>query len=210
MPSGETNICNLALGRLGSSRILDIAENSTEARACALQYPILRDELLRMHRWNFATKRETLTAIVAAPAFGWGKQFALPSDCLRVHQLNGWEENQEPRKWEIEGKYLLTDDTAAQIRYTARVTDPAQFDALFVSALACMLAARIAKDVTGSATMGAEALQEFERILKPNAQIIDSQESRRKRKREWVESDLVKSRQANSLTTGHDWGIFIS
>lgn len=210
MASGETNICNIALGRLGSSRILDISENSTEARACALQYPILRDELLRMHRWNFATKRGALTALVAAPAFGWSKQYSLPSDCLHVNQLNGFEENQEPRKWEIEGKYLLTDESEAQIRYTARVTDPAQFDALFVSALSCMLASRIAKDITGSATMAADALQEFERILKPNAQIRDSQESRKKRKREWVESDLVKSRQANSLTTGHDWGIFIS
>lgn len=210
MPSGETNICNLALGRLGSSRILDISENSAEARACALQYPVVRDELLRMHRWNFATDRATLTALVSAPAFGWAKQFTLPIDCLHVNQLNGWEENSEPRKWEIEGKYLLTDESAAQIRYTKRVTDPAQFDALFVSAFSCILAARIAKDVTGSATMGSEALQEFERILKPNAQIRDSQESRKKRKREWVESDLVKSRQANSLTTGHDWGVFIT
>jgi len=209
MPTGETTICNLALGRLGSQRILDISEDSAEGRACALQYPVARDELLRMHRWNFAIKRDTLTALAEAPAFGWGKQYALPSDCLRVLQLNAWEENEVPRKWEIEGRFLLTDEDEAQIKYIKRETDPAVFDSVFVSALACKLAAMIAKDVTGSSTMATEALTEYERILGPNARRMDAHEGRKKRKLLWVESDLVRSRQAGSLGSGHDWGEFI-
>jgi len=209
MPTGETTICNLALGRLGSQRILDITEDSVEGRACALQYPMVRDELLRMHRWNFAIKRDTLTALASAPAFGWGKQYTLPSDCLRVLQLNAWEETEVPRKWEVEGRFLLTDEDTAQIKYVKRETDPAIYDSVFIAALSCKLAAMIAKDVTGSSTMATEALTEYERILGPNARRMDAHEGRKKRKPPWVESDLVHSRQAGSLSAGHDWGIFI-
>ena len=209
MPTGETTICNLALGRLGSQRILDISEDSAEGRACALQYPVARDELLRMHRWNFAIKRDTLTALASEPAFGWSKQYALPSDCLRVLQLNAWEENETPRKWEVEGKFLQTDEDEAQIKFIKRETDAAVFDSVFVSALACKLAAMIAKDVTGSSTMATEALTEYERILGPNARRMDAHEGRKKRKLPWVESDLVHSRQAGGLTSGHDWGSFV-
>lgn len=203
----ETSICNIALGRLGSQRVLDISENSVEGRACALHYPIIRDELLRSHAWNFAIKRETLTALVSGPAFGWSTQYALPNDCLRVLQLNGWEITHEPRMFEIEGKYLLTDQAEAQIRYIFQQLDVATYDAMFVSALACKLAAAIAKDVTGSSSMVGEQLTEFEKILGPNARKVDSGERRPKRNPAWVQSDLVKSRGATSA--GHDWGEFV-
>ena len=209
MPTGETTICNLALGRLGSQRILDISEDSVEGRACALQYPVARDELLRMHRWNFAIDRDTLTALAEAPAFGWSKQYALPVNCLRVLQLNAWEENEVPKMWDIEGRFLLTDEGEAQIKFIYRNEDVATYDSVFVSALACKLAAMIAKDVTGSSTMATEALTEYERILGPNARRMDAHEGRKKRKQPWVESDLVRSRQAGGLTSGHDWGSFV-
>lgn len=209
MPTGPTTICNLALGRLGSQRILDITEDTVEGRACALQYPVARDELLRMHRWNFAIDRDTLTALASAPAFGWAKQYALPGDCLRVLQVNAWEDNEIPPRWEVEGRFLLTDENTAEIKFIKRETDVAVFDSVFVSALSCKLAAMIAKDVTGSSTMATEALTEYERILGPNARRMDAHEGRKKRKLPWVESDLVHSRRANDLTSGHDWGIFV-
>ena len=210
MPTGETKICNLALSRLGSLRILDISEDSVEGRACALQYPIVRDELLRLHRWSFATRRETLTALATPPAFGWGRQYTLPEDCLRVQELNGWDDMSIPRRWEIEGRMLLTDDTVAQIKYTFRETAPSKYDALFISGFSCLLAARIAKDITGSASLGTEALTEFERILGPNARRIDAHENRKRRRPEWAESALVASRRADILSNGHDWGVFIT
>lgn len=207
--TSETAICNIALGRLGSQRILDISENSVEGRACALHYPIIRDELLRAHAWNFAIERATLTALAEGPAFGWSKQYQLPGDCLRVLQLNGWEETHEPRMFDIEGRFLLTDESEAQIRYIRQETDVGKYDALFVSAIACKLAAAVAKDVTGSSTMAAEQLTEFARLLGPNARKVDSHERRPKRKPAWVTSDLVKSRQAGDLSAGHNWGEFV-
>ena len=56
----EVTICNLALARLGDSRIVTFADAKPEAEYCALFYEATRDEVLRAHPWNFATKLVSL------------------------------------------------------------------------------------------------------------------------------------------------------
>jgi hypothetical protein len=53
----------------------------------------------------------------------------------------------------IEGRKLLTDEGTARIKYVARVTDPQEYDASLVEALAARLAMEIAYAVTGSTTV---------------------------------------------------------
>jgi len=54
----ETDICNRALQRLGEQRIADMDTDTTKAgTACASAYDHIRDEVLRSHPWNCATKR---------------------------------------------------------------------------------------------------------------------------------------------------------
>jgi hypothetical protein len=84
MATSEVTICNLALGKLGAGSIIALDEESTEARVCRLHYSQTRDEVLRLHRWNFAIRPETLVQSVEAPAFGWAFQYELPTDRLRV------------------------------------------------------------------------------------------------------------------------------
>ncbi len=84
----STTIANLALARLGNSTITDITEDTEIARACQLLYEPTRKELLRSHRWNFAQKRATLTQLADAPLFGWDHAYQLPSDYMRVCEVN--------------------------------------------------------------------------------------------------------------------------
>ena len=200
-------ICNLALTRLGEKPILSLDDDFNEAaKACKLHWDNARDSVLRRSRWNFATERATLTADAVAPAFGWSIAYTLPEDCLRVLQLNRWEDWQEPKTWEIEGRRLVTDQDAAQIKYTRRVEDPNLFDALFVDAVSVYLAARVAKMVTGSETLGAQMIQIFDNMIGPEARRLDAQESRSKqREKPWVTSDLVKSRGAVGWGQIVDW-----
>lgn len=195
MATSETTICNLALGKLGSKRIMALDDDSPEARQCKLAYGATRDEVLRGHRWNFATRRANLSRLADAPLFGWAAQYALPSDCLRVLQLNGYEAYERPDLWEVEERVLLTDEETARVKYLARVTDATLFDALFVKALACKLAAEIAKALTGSGSIPGDLLTEYERITGPLARTADAMEGRPKRKLGWVESELVRSRR---------------
>jgi hypothetical protein len=207
MATTDTQICNLALSRIAEKPIMSMADNSAPARACLLWYEATRDEVLRAHRWNFAKKSATLSELATAPAFGWTHQYQLPIDCLRVWQLNGFEDWQEPRPWEIEGRLLLTHQEVAEIKYVYRNTNEHEYDALFVMAFAAKLAAAIAPSVCGPATsIGGAQLQQYQQLLAPLARKTDANESRRKIRLPWMESPLVKSRFADILTVGYDYG----
>lgn len=198
MSASETTIANLALGKLGARRIIALDEESTEARACLLHYAETRDEVLRAHRWNFAIKRETLTQLPTQPLFGWGFAFALPTDCLRVLELNGISPGRQIRPWEIEGRALLAHDETAEIRYIARITDCNLFDTIFVEAFSVKLASKIARPLTGSGPLSGEMLTEYERLTGSRARRTDAFEQSPDRIPAWVNSDLVRARFGGS------------
>jgi hypothetical protein len=199
MSASETTICNQALGKLGVPRIIDLDEESTAARICRLHYSETRDEVLRHHRWNFAIKRVELTLLSTPPAFGWGYQFELPTDCLRVIEVNNWDLSRRQGAWEIEGKVLLSRYSTALIRYIARIEDANKFDSLFVEALALKLAAKIAMPINGSSDMMEKFLGEYEKVTGSRARRTDAFEGSPTRAPAWVESDLVFSRFSHNI-----------
>lgn len=208
MPAvSDTLICNLALSMIGSARILSMGDQTPESEACLLHYDMVRDEVLRLHPWNFAIKRTTLTESDTDPLYGWAIQYELPEDCLRVLAVNDVNENQDPPRWVVEGKKLLTNDDSARIRYIFRNTNCAQYDVTFVQALAVRLSAVIAKRITNSDTIAAQQYQLFEAEYGPNARLTDLKESRPKVVPPWVRSGVVKARGQG--WPRHDWGDFI-
>ncbi|CAK0775884.1 conserved hypothetical protein [Gammaproteobacteria bacterium] len=50
------DICNLALGNLGSASIESVDDGSIEAKYCSRYYPVARDALLEMHNWSFVNR----------------------------------------------------------------------------------------------------------------------------------------------------------
>lgn len=189
------DICNQALARLGAEKILGLEDGSKGARFCRLFYEQTRDEVLRSHPWNFAMKREVLSRLADEPMFDWSRRYQLPGDFVRLVQLNAYGEAEAARNSEIEGSTLLCDEETAQIRYVCRVEDAALFDPLFVEALAVKLASKLAQPLTGSRNLGAEILQEYERVTAPLARRVDSQEDRPRKKQPWVESAFVRARR---------------
>jgi hypothetical protein len=83
MSISDTSICNMALGRIGATRINDFSddtESSSEAIQCRLHYETTRDAQLRSNLWRFARARETLSANVTAPDFEYSYAYDLPAD----------------------------------------------------------------------------------------------------------------------------------
>ena len=112
MVTSPTDICNLALGHLGEARITSLEEDSVAARACALHYVNVRDEVLRSHRWNFAQDRKVLAALQDPPEFGWSRQYQLPLNCLRVLEVNGSEAGDVlGSEYIVEGRRILTNSS---------------------------------------------------------------------------------------------------
>jgi hypothetical protein len=174
MVASVVEICCRALDHLGQPPILSLEDPTKTAAACSRGYPISRDAVLRAYPWNCATRRASLAALTTAPAWGYGRQFQLPNDCLRVLETEG---DLSGTTWRREGNLILTDEAAPlRVRYIAQVTDPAQFDALLVDAIAAHLAGAIGYAVTGSGEAVQRAMAIYERVL-TDARKIDARES---------------------------------
>jgi hypothetical protein len=196
MASDETTIVNLALAKLGVSPIMALTDDSKQAQFAKRFYEQTRDDVLQGHRWNFAMKRATLNKLALPPEFEWSYAYQLPVDCLRVVQLNGWEPTERPGQYSIEGRSLLANEEAAEIRYVGKVTETTLYHPLFVDALATKLASVLAGPLTGSRDLPSALLKDFAFITGPQARLADAFENWMRRRVPWAQSDLVAARHA--------------
>ena len=189
--ASEVSICNRALRIIGMAPISALGEDSKAGSWADASYSDARDGLLAEYPWNFAIKRAALAASATEPEWGPTYLYALPADCLRVLAVEGEpEERVDP--WKVEGRYIATDGVAPlNIRYIAKVTDPAQWSPLFVDALVARLAAEGAFTFTGS-TSREEQLRAAYRDVVANARRYDAQEGTAEGlvANDWIESRL--------------------
>lgn len=191
MTTSETEIANLALTRIGHQMISSLTEGTPGADLCRLHYSLTRDALLRAHPWNFAIRRVALSLDGTTPDFEYSYRHSLPSDCLKVIRTNFDAEGVIgaavygfpgllggiacPPAWRVEGRMLLSNETAISIEYIARITDVTQFDELFVDAFADRLAAEIAPRLTDNQSM-AKTMWEKHLAKLAEARSTDAQE----------------------------------
>lgn len=135
MASSFVAIANSALTKLGAQIITDLTEDSKEARLCSVRIYEVRDIILRMHPWNFATKRVILAPVTDNPVFGYNFQFNLPDDWLRTLQVYP-----ESEDYKMEGGKILANVDTIELLYTYRVSNPALIDSLCAEVIACYLA----------------------------------------------------------------------
>lgn len=166
------SICSNALLMLGAQPINSFDEALDRARLASNLYPTVRDDLLRSHPWNCAVKRVVLAPLVAAPAFDYSYQFALPADWLRTLQVGDYGDEIEYR---TEGLNLLANVTALKLRYVFRNEVEATWDSKLVHVATLAMAARMAYGITQSASLEQTRLQEFQMALK-QAKAIDGQD----------------------------------
>ena len=169
MPS-QTEVVNITLGRIGITRRIANIETDTskEAVTARLHYDLALEETLRAFPWNFAQTAVAL-ALTAEDVVipGYEYQYQYPSGCLTAHMvctedgvrdtftawLQPWERSRlMPPKYPFRvalhpdgnRRVLLTDVEQAYLIYTARVTDTAAWDPLFMSAFCDRLGAELA------------------------------------------------------------------
>lgn len=167
-------VANRALTKLGDERITSLEDDQKAAREVNSMFDIVRDDELRARAWSFSIARAELPALTEAPLFGYTKQYQLPTQCLRLIELAGWwvgpsmadYRNSPDREFVIEGRKLLCSIAAPlRIRYIQQIDDTGLWDANFVEAFACRLAAELADPLTQSTTRKAEMWQEYDRAI---------------------------------------------
>ncbi len=182
MATSETEICNSALIKLGVEPIFSLDDNTKAARLCKRQYPILRDDVLRAHPWNFAIARVELASTGNEPVFEFSNEFLLPQDMLRILKT---DLNLQPAiiesPWAIENnpvtgtKVLVANDSSVKIMYIRKITDVQKFDANFVETLATRIAADLAYPLVQSVSLAGQMFQLYDQQLR-TARSFDAQE----------------------------------
>jgi hypothetical protein len=193
----KTNICNQALGRVGSPHVLDIEDvNSKSARVCKETFELAVREVARAGEWNCLKKREALSRLTEAPAFEWAYQFQLPINFISLVELNGVEVTGSlGETWEIEGDKLLTDAEEAKVRFIGYDEETHKWDALFVNAVVVLLASKIALPIRQDDALAQALLSEYQRVSLPQARMKDGNERKKKRFAPWEDSRFVQARR---------------
>lgn len=170
-------ICSNALLMLGAQTISSFDEAFGDgaldrAKLCSNLYPEVRDDMLRAHPWNFATKRVTLAPTTPAPEFDYANAFNLPGDWLRTLQVGekGYETD-----YETQGRQILSDDASLKLKYIYQNTVEGSWDSAFVHIMTLAMAARMAYAITQSATLEQTRLQELEQAMR-KARALDGQD----------------------------------
>ena len=172
----DVAIVNLALTKLGEARITSLDDDLKPARTMKAIYEMIRDAELRRRKWRFSIRRTALPALTETPAFGYANAYQLPADCLKILMvgdmapgvdLSDVRTGFDTELYSLEGRQILTDLAAPlSLRYQSRVTDPTQFDATFVAALASRLAYEACEDLTQSSSKKQDAANDYRTAIR--------------------------------------------
>lgn len=157
-------LANLALVQVGAARVTDLSQTGRSANAVNAAYDQVRRSELEANIWTFARTRAQLSAETTTPAFEYGYQYVLPSDCLRLISIEGagaaWypdpieAEAEQYQPFQIEGRRILTNMAAPiNIKYVFDETVVANWSAAFTMMVGCRLAQVIAFDLSDTATL---------------------------------------------------------
>ena len=172
---------------LGAKPINSFDDRTDQARLVANLYASVRDDVLRLHPWNCATKRVILAPLAAAPAFDFTYQFQLPGDWLRTLQV-GYKRC--PLSYRSEGRKVLADVSALPLVYCWRNEDESSWSTNLIHVMELAIAAKVAYAVTSSASVRDSQRDEYMRELKV-AKAIDGQDDPPE---EFVEGSFIESR----------------
>lgn len=163
MATTETEVANEALLAIKAPRIASIDATGKVPEACKLALPIVRKAVLRDHDWTCARRRARLTEITeeedSSPVInltGRAHVFQAPPGALAIRELIDMSKNlsqhfadQTGTAFLYESGRIYTDLSEPVAVYTIDLADPTEWDDLLTSAIAYMLAGKIAYEITG-------------------------------------------------------------
>ncbi len=147
--SARIDIVNFGLSLLGADAITSLEDDSSEAITMKNFYYIARDAVLEETDWTFATKRFLPAKSTSDPEWGWSSAFPIPSDILRVTQVDrNWTTStglsdtrvRNPVAHDVEGREILCDENVIYCKGIRRISDEGIYSSLFVEAFSVKLA----------------------------------------------------------------------
>ena len=193
----KTTIANMALDNIDhKSLIEDFSENSAEARRIRRWYDVCRIECLEASNWTFARKTEALaTHSIAAPEERWAYRYIIPNGLIRARRIENptGDNSSDPVPYAMEiasdgTKSLVTDQETATLIFTFDQQSTDFFSTSFTTALAHLLAARIAGPITRKRSIKQEQYNLYlTAIGAASANDANQEIQRRPREADWIE-----------------------
>lgn len=158
MADTKETLASQALARLGEPSISDFSADNDTAEKVNLLYETTILQLLSMRDWSFATTKIALNEDAAAvPVNKWTRSFLMPAlQTVRVGKPIKVTNSAAVGAvatfdYEIEGKWIQTDETVIVIEYIERKNEalwPGYFNTLAIEALASVLALPITENAS--------------------------------------------------------------
>jgi hypothetical protein len=140
----DLKIANIALTKCGVPNITSLSDNSTEAEVVASHIAQARNFILQTFEWSELFRRaKTTPDPTATPDFGYTYAHQLPSDFVRVRSVQDVNDD-TLANWEIEGRYILTDEDELRLRYVSDELSSSKLPAYFYEVIGGYLATQIA------------------------------------------------------------------
>lgn len=121
-----------------------------------------------------------ITTLMDDEVHPWSRAFALPAGFLKLRKVT-MEDSRKIDRFEmrrVNGKRcLLANADEIRMMHVDRLDDPDEYDPAFCAALATLLAAKVARAITGSDELETKFLQMYESIDLPAARTADGHDS---------------------------------
>lgn len=202
--ASKTQIVNIALSRIGSGKQVTNVDTGRDRES--IQSRTLFDDdvlyVLRDFPWPWATAYADL-ALVSGSATemanpDWRYAYRYPSDCVYARRIaieGLGRSNAEPPPFRLgrdaQGRLIFTNEETASLEFTITISEPSEFDPMFVSQLAWKLAAGLAPSLSRIKGMAATCMEMYE-IDKTKAQSRALNESEQE---EPNEAEMIRARE---------------
>lgn len=141
MAFSKIQLISNALILLGDEPISSLSDSGAGAKAGANLYESSYLSMLSSHRWNFATKKTTLSRLAEAPKNEYKYQYQLPTDIVNLITTY------PVSTYRIIGDKLYSDSSSIDIDYVYKVTED-KFPAYFIKPFEYYLAVQLCIPVT--------------------------------------------------------------
>lgn len=170
----DIGLCSQALLKIGAATISSFEDSSSEAEVAANLYPLLRDGLLSVYPWSFASAQCVLPRLTEMPVADYCYAYRLPPDLLRIVSA-GIGERGQGLEYRIRENALHTNADKVVLSYLFRPAEK-NFPAFFCDALVARLAAEFCLPLTESSSRAEYLAKKAEDEL-ARARLTDSQQA---------------------------------
>lgn len=166
MPA-PVEVVNKALSLISArADVQSFEEVSPQAKAAALWFDDVRDQVLAAAHWGFSRRQVNLALRTEAPQRPWAYEYSLPEDCILVRYLgDGSRLVPFGLGGSAEGPTLLSDEPAAFATYTRREDNLGFWNQPALEALKFALAGTLAPALTGDMQKYRIFLQQANAVL---------------------------------------------